>query len=98
MNSCRFSQFVTNAAKQPELLTVKQLAILCYIYIDNLDVTITACTEKLNSSTANISIAVSKLEYMGLIKRRKDFNDRRKSTLSRTPKGFNYVNNIIKNK
>ena len=75
-------------------LSVRQMAILLTIYLENPPHTVRGLAQKLNVSKPVITRALDSMGILGLVSRRRDENDRRNVLIQRTVDGSLYLENL----
>ena len=75
-------------------LTTRQLAILLTIYLEPPPHTVRGLAEKLDVTKPVITRALDSMGIRGLVKRRRDENDRRNVLIQRTVEGSQYLERL----
>lgn len=89
---------ITNATKQKETLSVRQLGILSMVYINHIHASVDHYARTLNLSKPAVTKALNRLEELRLVKRIPSWEDKRKITVVPTSYGQDYIQRIQANK
>lgn len=87
-------QIITNATRQKETLSVRQLGLLSLVYIDHIHASVDRYATELKLSKPAITKALNRLEELNFIKRKIAWQDKRKITVLPTLTGQDYINRI----
>ncbi len=88
------SVFVSSVSDARSDLTMRQMAMLLSIYLSPPPHTVRGLAKSLNISKPAVTRALNKLGDMGLVKRKRDDDDRRSVLVQRTVKGSVYLSDV----
>lgn len=76
-------------------LTCRQIAILSFVYADNIHKSVIEYSERLGINKPAVTRALDRLEELNFIVRQPDAMDRRRIIVTPTLNGQTYFNNLI---